>query len=53
MKYSEDSIKMLKERLLELSMKNSTPKKYGTPLFGAYEVIRQLEAKIREAKKVC
>lgn len=43
MKYSEFSIQQLKEKLLELSMKNSTPKKYAWPMFEAYEVIRQLQ----------
>ena len=43
MKYTDDTIKRLKERLLELSMKSSTPKKYVVPMFEAFEVIRQLE----------
>lgn len=43
MKYSEFAIQQLKERLLELSMKDSTPKKYAGPMFEAYEVIRQLQ----------
>ncbi len=43
MKYSEFAIEQLKEKLLELSMKNSTPKKYAWPMFEAYEVIRQLQ----------
>lgn len=41
--YSDFAIEQLKERLLMLAMKNSTPKKYAGPMFEAYEVICQLQ----------
>ena len=43
MQYSEFAIEQLKGKLLELSMKDSTPKKYANPMFEAYEVIKQLQ----------
>lgn len=43
MKYSEFAIQQLKEKLLELSMKDSMPIKYAVPMFEAYEVIKQLQ----------
>lgn len=43
MEYSEFAIQQLKEKLLELSMKDSTPRKYAVPMFEAYEVIKQLQ----------
>ena len=48
MKYSDFAIKMLKERLVEKSMRPSTPKKYAGDMFEAYEVIVQLEKEIEE-----
>lgn len=44
MRYTGETIERLKERLLELSMKRSTPKKYVVPMFEALEVIKQLQA---------
>lgn len=41
--YSKFAIEQLKERLLILSMKDSTPKKYAGDLLEAYEVIKQLQ----------
>lgn len=43
MEYNHYAIEALKEKLLQLSMKNSTPKKYAANMFEAYEVIRQLQ----------
>ena len=41
--YSNFAIEQLKNRLIETSMKNSTPKKYAKAMLEAYEVIRQLQ----------
>lgn len=46
--YSDFAIEQLKQRLLEKSMKDSTPKKYAGDMFEAYEVIRQLQVKLLE-----
>lgn len=44
MTYSEFAIEELKKRLIEKSMKDSTPKKFAGDMFEAYEVIKQLQA---------
>lgn len=43
MKYNQYAIESLKDKLIELSMKSSTPKKYAANMFEAYEVIKQLQ----------
>lgn len=43
MKYNQYAIEALKDKLIELSMKSSTPKKYAANMFEAYEVIKQLQ----------
>lgn len=42
--YSEFAITRLKDRLVELSMKNGTPRKYAVVLYEAMEVIKQRES---------
>lgn len=52
MYYEEATINRVKETLLERSMKDSCPKKYSVPMFEAYEIIKQLQRELREAKAV-
>ena len=49
--YSNFAIEQLKNRLIETSMKNSTPKKYARKMFEAYEVICQLQKSLCELLK--
>lgn len=42
-KCNQYAIEALKDKLIELSMKNNTPKKYAANMFEAYEVIKQLQ----------
>ena len=48
MKYNQYAIESLKDKLIELSMKSSTPKKYAANMFEAYEVIKQLQREIKD-----
>lgn len=51
--YSSRDIEELKVRLAEQALKDSTPKKYGIPMFQAYEVICQLrEEAVRAGVKL-
>lgn len=43
MKYNDDAIERLQDRLLDFFMKKSTPLKYSSVMFEAVEVIRQLK----------
>lgn len=43
MEYSEFAIEQLKNKLSELSFKDSTPRKYAVVMFEAFEVIKQLQ----------
>lgn len=47
-KYPELEIESLKAKLREKAFSNSTPKKYSTPMFEAYEVIVQLQKALKE-----
>lgn len=51
MKYNYYAIESLKEKLLESSLKNSTPKKYAARMLEAYEVIVQLQSEIKSKEK--
>lgn len=51
MKYNQYAIESLKDKLIELSMKSSTPKKYAANMFEAYEVIKQLQREIKDKEK--
>ena len=51
MEYSHYAIESLKDKLIELSMKSSTPKKYAANMFEAYEVIKQLQKEIKKNEK--
>ena len=51
MEYSEFAINRLKERLVEKSMRPSTPKKFAGDMLEAYEVIVQLEKTITKLGK--
>lgn len=50
MYYEEFTINLVKETLLERSMKDSCPKKYSVPMFEAYEIIKQLQKELLEIK---
>ena len=53
MEHTEFRIEQVKERLTELALKDSTPRKYAGLMLEAYEIIKQREkelAKVRERK---
>lgn len=50
MNYSDFAIEQLKRRLTEKAFHNSTPKKYAGDMLEAFEVIEQLQKKMRERK---
>lgn len=50
MKHSDFSIRNVLDRLMEKSMKDSTPKKYAGVMFEAAEVIRQLMAEVKAVR---
>lgn len=49
--YTEDTIKLVKEKLSEIAMKNSTPKKYVAACHEALLIIVQLQKEIVQLKK--
>ena len=51
MKYSEFSIDLLVQNLIDKAMKPSTPLRYGALMLEAAEVIQQLLKEISQLKK--
>lgn len=51
MEHSEFRISQVKERLVELAMKDSTPKKYATLMYEACEIIKQRERELKKARE--
>ena len=52
MYYEDFTIEIVKSTLWERCMKDSCPKKYSAPMLEAYEIIKQLQKELREAKTV-
>ena len=51
MTYSDFAIEQLKIRLCEKAFKSSTPKKFAGDMLEAFEVIKQLQAKLQNTQK--
>jgi hypothetical protein len=49
MEHTEFRISQVKERLVELALKDGTPKKYAGVMFEAFEIIKQREKALAEA----
>ena len=49
--YSDIVIDLCRNRLMELSMKDSTPKRYTAVMFEAAEIIEQLRNDIKKIKR--
>ena len=51
MEHTEFRIEQVKERLIELAMKDSTPRKYAGLMLEAYEIIQQREKELARVSK--
>lgn len=49
MEHTEFRIEQVKERLAELALKDSTPRKYAGLMLEAYEIIKQREKELEKA----